>query len=138
MHIKVPPFPFEVLCFLQRNVTKQVRTVKLADDLHQTKRYRGSVLGKRVVLTLGFRQIEFDRVNCGIFMYWHKRLIKAYERVGRMLHSADYGRGVIGVIDITELMVRVPTFWQNSAVENEESLVLVPHYLTFISTCLMC
>lgn len=99
------------MCFLQRNVTEQVRTVKLADDLHQTKQYRGSILGKRVVLTLGFRQIEFDRVNCGNFMYWHKRLIKAYERVGRMLHSADYGRGVIGVIDITELMVRVPTFW---------------------------
>lgn len=31
--------------------------------------------------------------------------LQAYKRVGRMVHSADYGRGVVGVMDITELMV---------------------------------
>jgi hypothetical protein len=32
-------------------------------------------------------------------------LLQAYKRVGGMIHSADVGRGVIGVMDVTNLMV---------------------------------
>lgn len=32
-------------------------------------------------------------------------LIQAYKRVGGQVHNADMGRGVIGVIDVTNLMV---------------------------------
>ncbi|KAL2905949.1 MORC family CW-type zinc finger protein 3 [Bienertia sinuspersici] len=56
------------------------------------------------LLTLGRSQVEWDEANCGIFLYWHGRLIEAYKRVGGMIHSADMGRGVIGVIDVTEVM----------------------------------
>ncbi|KAI3946562.1 hypothetical protein MKW92_042920 [Papaver armeniacum] len=59
--------------------------------------------GKPVQLTLGRNQIEWDLMNCGIFLYWHGRLIEAYKRVGGMVHSVDIGRGIVGVIDVTEM-----------------------------------
>ncbi|RRT42998.1 hypothetical protein B296_00035731 [Ensete ventricosum] len=34
-------------------------------------------------------------------------LIQAYKRVGGQVHNADMGRGVIGVIDVTNLMKKV-------------------------------
>lgn len=34
-------------------------------------------------------------------------LSKAYKRVGSMMHNGDRGRGVIGVIDVTNLMVNI-------------------------------
>ncbi|KAG0605194.1 hypothetical protein M758_9G038700 [Ceratodon purpureus] len=59
---------------------------------------------KTIPLTLGKREVEFNRANCGIFLYWHGRLIEAYRRVGAMVHSADIGRGIIGVMDVTHIM----------------------------------
>ncbi|ERN11546.1 hypothetical protein AMTR_s00022p00148920 [Amborella trichopoda] len=56
-------------------------------------------MGKAAQLTLGCSQMEWEWMNSGIFLYWHGRLIEAYKKVGGMLHSADVGRGVIGVID---------------------------------------
>lgn len=34
-------------------------------------------------------------------------LLQAYKRVGSMMHNGDRGRGVIGVIDVTNLMVNI-------------------------------
>ena len=34
----------------------------------------------------------------------------AYKRVAGMIHSADMGRGVIGVIDVYEMMVGILLF----------------------------
>lgn len=34
-------------------------------------------------------------------------LSQAYKRVGSMMHNGDKGRGVIGVIDVTDLMVNI-------------------------------
>ncbi len=31
--------------------------------------------------------------------------VQAYKRVGAMVHSADIGRGIIGVMDVTDVMV---------------------------------
>lgn len=31
---------------------------------------------KNIQLTLGKRQVEYNRGNCGIFLYWHGRLIE--------------------------------------------------------------
>ncbi|KAK4261973.1 hypothetical protein QN277_027597 [Acacia crassicarpa] len=81
-----------------------VRSRPLGNFLTKTVIETGCVLGKHVHLTLGFSQLEWEQANCGIFLYWHGRLIEAYKRVGGMIHTADVGRGVIGVIDVTDLM----------------------------------
>ncbi|XP_057251571.1 uncharacterized protein LOC104895755 isoform X2 [Beta vulgaris subsp. vulgaris] len=81
-----------------------VKSRPLAKSLNNTAVINGEIMGKQVQLTLGRCQVEWDEANSGIFLYWHGRLIEAYKRVGGMVHSADMGRGVIGVIDITDLM----------------------------------
>ncbi|KAJ6332706.1 hypothetical protein OIU76_025723 [Salix suchowensis] len=81
-----------------------VKSRPLAKYLNQTSEVSGNIIGKRVHLTLGRSQLEFEHANCGIFLYWHGRLIEAYKRVGGMIHNGDWGRGVIGVIDVTDLM----------------------------------
>ncbi|KAB5534861.1 hypothetical protein DKX38_017947 [Salix brachista] len=83
-----------------------VKSRPLAKYLNQTSEVSGNIIGKRVHLTLGRSQLEFEHANCGIFLYWHGRLIEAYKRVGGMIHNGDWGRGVIGVIDVTDLMDR--------------------------------
>ncbi|MCL7045698.1 hypothetical protein MKW94_021723, partial [Papaver nudicaule] len=80
-----------------------VKSRPLAKSLNMTKIINGEIKGKPVQLTLGRNQLEWDRMNCGIFLYWHGRLIEAYKRVGGMVHSVDIGRGVVGVIDVTEM-----------------------------------
>ncbi|XP_056696749.1 uncharacterized protein [Spinacia oleracea] len=81
-----------------------VKSRPLSKSLNSTTLINGEIMGKQVQLTLGRCQIEWDEANSGIFLYWHGRLIEAYKRVGGMIHSADMGRGVIGVIDVTKLM----------------------------------
>ncbi|XAR73660.1 hypothetical protein NMG60_11007701 [Bertholletia excelsa] len=81
-----------------------VKSRPLAKSLNGTVVKHGKIMGKPVELILGRCQIEWEQANCGIFLYWHGRLIEAYKRVGGMIHSADTGRGVIGVIDVTDLM----------------------------------
>ncbi|KAJ4844719.1 hypothetical protein Tsubulata_007711 [Turnera subulata] len=81
-----------------------VRSRPLAQSLSKTWEVTGKIIGKSVKLTLGRSQIEWEHMNGGIFLYWHGRLIEAYKRVGGMVHNGDAGRGVIGVIDVTDLM----------------------------------
>ncbi|KAF7829080.1 MORC family CW-type zinc finger protein 4-like isoform X1 [Senna tora] len=81
-----------------------VRSRPLGNFLTKTVIENDCILGKRVHLTLGFSQLEWEQANSGIFLYWHGRLIEAYKRVGGMVHNADVCRGVIGVIDVTDLM----------------------------------
>ncbi|KAJ9704153.1 hypothetical protein PVL29_005437 [Vitis rotundifolia] len=81
-----------------------VKSRPLAKSLNNTVIENGIVMGKPVQLTLGRCQLEWEQANCGIFLYWHGRLIEGYKRVGGMIHNADMGRGVIGVIDVTDIM----------------------------------
>ncbi|KAG9456636.1 hypothetical protein H6P81_001144 [Aristolochia fimbriata] len=81
-----------------------VKSRPLAKSLSKTCMVKGEIVGRDVELTLGYSHHEWQRANCGIFLYWHGRLIEAYKRVGGMVHNADMGRGVIGVIDVTDLM----------------------------------
>ncbi|KAG2612916.1 hypothetical protein PVAP13_4KG321600 [Panicum virgatum] len=81
-----------------------VKTRPLAKTLNKTSVISGEIMGRTIVLTLGRSKVEWDRTNCGIFLYWHGRLIESYKRVGGQKHSADVGRGVIGVADITNLI----------------------------------
>ncbi|XP_073220334.1 uncharacterized protein [Cicer arietinum] len=81
-----------------------VKSRPLANFLTNTVIATGDILGRPVELILGFSQLKWDQASCGIFLYWHGRLIEAYKRVGGMIHSADVGRGVIGVMDVTNLM----------------------------------
>lgn len=81
-----------------------VKTRPLAKSLNKTSVMSGEIMGRTIQLTLGRSNIEWDRMNCGIFLYWHGRLIESYKRVGGQKHNADMGRGVIGVADITDLI----------------------------------
>ncbi|XP_050229380.2 uncharacterized protein LOC126678530, partial [Mercurialis annua] len=80
-----------------------VKSRPLAKSLNMTCEATDYILGKPVHLTLGRSQLEYEQANCGIFLYWHGRLIEAYKRAGGMVHG-EAGRGVIGVIDVTDLM----------------------------------
>ncbi|EEF29907.1 zinc finger protein, putative [Ricinus communis] len=80
-----------------------VKSRPLAKSLSMTCEATDNILGKRVHLTLGRCQLEWEQGNSGIFLYWHGRLIEAYKRVGGMAHG-KVGLGVIGVIDVTDLM----------------------------------
>ncbi|CAN6177515.1 unnamed protein product [Urochloa humidicola] len=81
-----------------------VKSRPLAKTLNKTSVMSGEIMGRPILLTLGRSKVEWDRINCGIFLYWHGRLIESYKRVGGQKHSADVGRGVIGVADITNLI----------------------------------
>ncbi|CAL5048731.1 unnamed protein product [Urochloa decumbens] len=81
-----------------------VKSRPLAKTLNKTSVMSGEIMGRTILLTLGRSKVEWDRTNCGIFLYWHGRLIESYKRVGGQKHSADVGRGVIGVADITNLI----------------------------------
>ncbi|KAL5821001.1 hypothetical protein ACOSQ3_022883 [Xanthoceras sorbifolium] len=81
-----------------------VKSRLLAKSLNKTHVETTTIMGKPVQLTLGRCQFEWEQMNCGIFLYWHGRLIEAYKRVGGMIHNGDIGRGVIGVVDVTDLM----------------------------------
>ncbi|KAL3695482.1 hypothetical protein R1sor_009558 [Riccia sorocarpa] len=84
---------------------RYVKTKRLAESLNKTSRRKGNVCNIPVELTLGRSICRVGaRELVVVFLYWHGRLIEAYKRVGGMLHSADVGRGVIGVIDVTTLM----------------------------------
>ncbi|KAI3938091.1 hypothetical protein MKW98_018647 [Papaver atlanticum] len=91
-----------------------VKSRPLAKSLNKTKIFKGEIKGKPVQLTLGRNQIEWDLMNCGIFLYWHGRLIEAYKRVGGMVHSVDIGRGIVGVIDVTEMSNGYKDFIMNT------------------------
>ncbi|KAG8660127.1 MORC family CW-type zinc finger protein 3 isoform X1 [Manihot esculenta] len=81
-----------------------VKSRPLAKSLNNTCEANGIIMGKRVHLTLGRCQLEWEQANCGIFLYWHGRLIEAYKRVGGMVHNGAVGRGVIGVVDVSDIM----------------------------------
>ncbi|KAH9710466.1 hypothetical protein KPL71_019476 [Citrus sinensis] len=85
-------------------ISQKVRSRPLAKSLNKTCVETGIIMGKSAHLTLGRCQLEWEQMNCGIFLYWHGRLIEAYKRVGGMIHNGDTGRGVIGVIDVSDLM----------------------------------
>uniref|UniRef100_A0ACD5WTM1 Uncharacterized protein n=2 Tax=Avena sativa TaxID=4498 RepID=A0ACD5WTM1_AVESA len=82
----------------------RVKARPLDKTLNKTSVISDVIMGKTIQLTLGRSTVEFDRTNCGVFLYWHGRLIESYKRVGGQKHNADTGRGVIGVADITELI----------------------------------
>ncbi|XP_076937812.1 uncharacterized protein LOC143605667 [Bidens hawaiensis] len=81
-----------------------VKSRPLAKFLHKTSIENGFVLGKPVELILGHAQLDLEQGNCGIFVYWHGRLIEAYKRVGCMIHNGEKSHGIVGVIDVTNVM----------------------------------
>ncbi|KAL3634059.1 hypothetical protein CASFOL_021113 [Castilleja foliolosa] len=54
-----------------------VKSRPLAKSLNKTVVQTGVVLGKQLKLTLGRSQLEWEQANCGIFLYWHGRLIES-------------------------------------------------------------
>jgi len=53
-----------------------VKNRPLAKSLNRTSVVEGTIMGKVVQLTLGRSQVEWERMNGGIFLYWHGRLIE--------------------------------------------------------------
>ncbi|XP_020590247.1 MORC family CW-type zinc finger protein 2-like isoform X2 [Phalaenopsis equestris] len=81
-----------------------VKSHPLEKSLSRTVAVKGSIMARPIQLVLGRSQVEWERMNGGVFLYWKGRLIEAYKRVGGMQHNADLGRGVIGVADVTSIM----------------------------------
>ncbi|XP_048541504.1 MORC family CW-type zinc finger protein 3-like isoform X1 [Triticum urartu] len=82
----------------------KVKARPLDKSLNTTSVISGDIAGRTIELTIGMSKVEWERTNCGVFLYWRGRLIESYKRVGGQMHNADTGRGVIGVADITELV----------------------------------
>ncbi|KAI3945582.1 hypothetical protein MKW92_013507 [Papaver armeniacum] len=53
-----------------------VKSRLVAKSLDKTKIIDGNILGKPVQLILGHCKQEWERMNSGIFLYWHGRLIE--------------------------------------------------------------
>lgn len=56
--------------------SQQVKSRPLQKSLNKTSIETGNIMGKPLHLTLGFCQLEWEQANCGIFLYWHGRLIE--------------------------------------------------------------
>jgi hypothetical protein len=54
----------------------QIKARPLAKSLNKTAIDNDMIMGKTIQLTLGRSKIEWERANCGIFLYWHGRLIE--------------------------------------------------------------
>ncbi|XP_071710948.1 uncharacterized protein [Rutidosis leptorrhynchoides] len=81
-----------------------VKSKPIYKCLHKTSIENGEIMGKPVQLVLGQSQTDLELGNCGIFLFWHGRLIEAYKRVGTMVYNGPQSHGVIGVIDVTNIM----------------------------------
>ncbi|RLM55709.1 hypothetical protein C2845_PM10G16370, partial [Panicum miliaceum] len=68
----------------QGQLSNKVKSRPLAKTLNNTSIMSGEIMGRTIVLTLG--------------------MSKPYKQVGGQKHSADTGRGLIGVADITDLI----------------------------------
>uniref|UniRef100_A0ACD5TZY2 Uncharacterized protein n=1 Tax=Avena sativa TaxID=4498 RepID=A0ACD5TZY2_AVESA len=63
----------------QMRITVQgcsVITCHLEKSLDKKAVISDEIMGRTIHLTLGRSDVEWDRVNCGIFLYWHGRLIE--------------------------------------------------------------
>ncbi|XP_078174161.1 uncharacterized protein LOC144567845 isoform X1 [Carex rostrata] len=87
--------------YIQRSL---VKARPLAKSLNKTAIVNDIIMGKPLQLTLGRSKTEWERFNSGIFLYWHGRLIEAYKRVGSQIFNMEVCRGVLGVVDVTNLM----------------------------------
>ncbi|MCL7036063.1 hypothetical protein MKW94_004612, partial [Papaver nudicaule] len=65
-----------------------VKSRLVAKSLAKTQIMDGSVLGKPVQLILGHCQQEWERLNSGIFLYWHGRLLSLL-RISQSICSLD-------------------------------------------------
>ncbi|KAJ8246677.1 hypothetical protein GJAV_G00254190, partial [Gymnothorax javanicus] len=79
---------------------KKVHTQLVSKSLAHTRkdRYTPQFLGKKkhIPITFGY---DPGNKNSGIMLYYKKRLIKAYERVGCQCRSVPKGVGIIGIIE---------------------------------------
>ncbi|KAK2657682.1 hypothetical protein Ddye_010734 [Dipteronia dyeriana] len=57
-------------------ISQKVKSRLLAKSLNKTHVKTGTIMEKLVQLTLGRCQLEWEHMNCGIFLYWHGRLIE--------------------------------------------------------------
>ncbi|KAF3773627.1 hypothetical protein EJ110_NYTH54964 [Nymphaea thermarum] len=64
---------------VQGSLVMKVKSRPLAKSLSMTVVVDDLVIGKPVRLTLGRSQTEWKRRNCGIFLYWHGRLIEVMQ-----------------------------------------------------------
>lgn len=82
---------------------KKVQTQYISKSLAYTQKdtYKPTFLKNRIVITFGYNTKSKEQY--GLMMYYHNRLIKAYERAACQLKAEDVGVGVIGVIECNYL-----------------------------------
>ncbi|VAI78559.1 unnamed protein product [Triticum turgidum subsp. durum] len=67
----------------------KVKARPLDKSLNTTSVISGDIAGRTIELTIGMSKVEWERTNCGVFLYWRGRLIESYKRVGGQMHNAD-------------------------------------------------
>lgn len=89
------------LCFVQ--VDKSLK-----EELEcNGKQYSGLIDNEEIMLSLVFLEKEFQSGRSWIFLYNHNRLLEPCVKVGKMIEDPSYGRGVVGAVDVTALVVSV-------------------------------
>lgn len=58
----------------------QVRTRRLDKLLPRPQVVTTNIMGAELTLTVGFSESEKELGNCGVFLYWHGRLIEVFSR----------------------------------------------------------
>ena len=53
-----------------------VKARPLEKSLNTTSVISGDIAGRTIELTIGMSKVEWERTNCGVFLYWRGRLIE--------------------------------------------------------------
>ena len=75
-----------------------------ADGIQYIKRMEK----EEISLSLSTNKIGSRSETSGICLYYQNRLLEGHEaflKVGKMVEDSNYGLGVVGVVDITSLLV---------------------------------
>lgn len=54
----------------------QVKACPFDKTLNTTSVISGDIAGRTIELTIGMSKAEWERTNCGVFLYWRGRLIE--------------------------------------------------------------
>lgn len=95
----------------------KVNTRRLHKSLSKTKVIKDTVAGKKVELTLGISQEERDRGNCGIFLYWHGRLIEVFSVTQIMYKLSFVSVGGLTIGSIASIVLtRIVAIYRHTSV----------------------
>lgn len=62
-------------------------------------------MGKKIIICM--HKLFLLNINLVCLVAYILKSLQAYKRVGSMIHNGDKGRGIIGVIEVMDLMVHL-------------------------------